>query len=275
MDRLFSEIATHQALGRTIDQLGQPRFWRQLILLLNDMLPFDNALATAIGRERVPVVLDEYDTGGTDAPSPVPLYLNGLYLLDPFLQAAQDGLADGCYRLEEVAPDLFRQSEYFLSYFRDAVGEDELQIIVHTQPDEMLSLSLGAGTRFDADALGRVAAGMPWLLATIRQHWKLRGDAVRPADGGASGLALRVEHALASFGAELLSEREMAIARLVLRGNSSKAIAERLAISPETVKVHRRHLYAKLGIASQPELFSLFLQALGHDDARPPAPTER
>ncbi|MHA7200753.1 response regulator transcription factor, partial [Burkholderia pseudomallei] len=74
--------------------------------------------------------------------------------------------------------------------------------------------------------------------------------------------------ALASFGAPLLTEREMAIARLVLRGNSSKAIAERLAISPETVKVHRRHLYSKLGISSQPELFSLFLQALGHDAPR-------
>ncbi|MFL6668507.1 MAG: helix-turn-helix transcriptional regulator, partial [Burkholderia ambifaria] len=92
MDRLFSEIAMHQALGRAIDHLGQPRFWRFLVLLLNEMVPFDNALATAIGRDGVPLVLDEYDTGGTDSASPVPLYLNGLYLLDPFLQAAHDGL---------------------------------------------------------------------------------------------------------------------------------------------------------------------------------------
>ena len=47
------------------------------------------------------------------------------------------------------------------------------------------------------------------------------------------------------------------------------AMAERLAISPETVKVHRRHLYAKLDISSQPELFSLFIQALGHDPQNP------
>ncbi|MDN8128806.1 helix-turn-helix transcriptional regulator, partial [Burkholderia multivorans] len=55
MDRLFSEIAMHQALGRTIDHLGQPRFWRFLVLLLNEMVPFDNALATAIGRDGVPL----------------------------------------------------------------------------------------------------------------------------------------------------------------------------------------------------------------------------
>lgn len=266
MDRLFSEVAMHQAFGRALDHLGEPRFWRLLILFLNEMVPFDNALATALGRDGAPVVLDEYDTGGASGPSPVPLYLNGLYLLDPFLQAAHDGLADGCYRLEEVAPDLFRQSEYFLSYFRDAVGEDELQIIVRTRPDEMLSLSLSAHARFDTDTLGRLAACSPWLLAAIRQHRRLQGDASRAR--ASDDLAERVERALASFGAPLLTEREMAIARLVLRGNSSKAIAERLAISPETVKVHRRHLYSKLGISSQPELFSLFLQALGHDAPR-------
>jgi DNA-binding CsgD family transcriptional regulator len=31
------------------------------------------------------------------------------------------------------------------------------------------------------------------------------------------------------------------------------------------VKVHRRNLYNKLGISTQPELFSLFIQALGHE----------
>lgn len=266
MDRLFSEIAMHQALGRALDQLGQPRFWRLLVLLLNEMVPFDNALATATSVDGVPIVLDEYDTGGSDAPSPVPLYLNGLYLLDPFLQAAHEGLADGCYRLEEVAPDLFRQSEYFLSYFRDAVGEDEIQILVRPQPGVLLSLSLGAKARFDVESLGKLTAALPWVLAAIRQHWRLAGDAARMAPG-ADDLGARVEAALSRFGAGLLTEREMAIARMVLRGNSSKAIADRLAISPETVKVHRRHLYTKLGISTQPELFSRFIEALGDDDA--------
>jgi DNA-binding CsgD family transcriptional regulator len=266
MDRLFSEIATHQALGRALDHLGQPRFWRFLVLLLNDMIPFDNALAIAVGADGVPIVLDEYDAGGSDMPSPVPLYLNGLYLLDPFLQAAHDGLPDGCYRLEEVAPDLFRQSEYFLSYSRDAVGEDEIQVLVRPQPGMLLSLSLGAKTRFEVESLGRLTAALPWVLAAMRQHWRMAGGEARIASG-AGDLGARVEAVLARFGAGLLTEREMAIARMVLRGNSSKAIADQLAISPETVKVHRRHLYTKLGVSTQPELFSAFIEALGDDDA--------
>jgi FixJ family two-component response regulator len=34
------------------------------------------------------------------------------------------------------------------------------------------------------------------------------------------------------------------------------------AISSGTVKVHRKNIYAKLGIMSQSELFSIFLNAL-------------
>ena len=122
MDRLFTEVAMHQTLARVIDHLGGPRFWRNLILLLNEIMPFDNALALLVGQDGVPRVLEEFDTGGTDKPSPVPLYLNGLYLLDPFLQAAHDGLADGLYRLEEVAPDLFRSSTVIKKTLGTSIG---------------------------------------------------------------------------------------------------------------------------------------------------------
>ena len=49
--------------------------------------------------------------------------------------------------------------------------------------------------------------------------------------------------------------------RLMLSGCSSKEIARKLEISVETVKVHKKHMYSKLGIKSQSELFSIFLQA--------------
>jgi DNA-binding CsgD family transcriptional regulator len=51
------------------------------------------------------------------------------------------------------------------------------------------------------------------------------------------------------------------VAQLMLGGHSSKAIAQRLQISVETVRVHKKHLYSKLGINSQSELFSVFLRA--------------
>lgn len=54
--------------------------------------------------------------------------------------------------------------------------------------------------------------------------------------------------------------REVETARLILQGFSSKAIAQQLGISPETVKVHRRNLYHKLNVSGHGELFALVLQ---------------
>ena len=60
----------------------------------------------------------------------------------------------------------------------------------------------------------------------------------------------------------MLTERESQVINLVLHGHSTKTIAEKLSISVETVKLHRKHAYAKLEVSSQAELFYLFLDAL-------------
>jgi DNA-binding CsgD family transcriptional regulator len=51
-----------------------------------------------------------------------------------------------------------------------------------------------------------------------------------------------------------LSDREQAVARLVVQGLTNQQIAKRIRCSPETVKFHLRNIFRKLGIGSRVEI---------------------
>ena len=46
---------------------------------------------------------------------------------------------------------------------------------------------------------------------------------------------------------------------MILRGHSSESIGSHLEVSPQTVKVFRKQLYARCSICSQAELFALMM----------------
>lgn len=254
MHALLSELPMHQGLARLFATLGQEGFWRSLVDTLRLQVPLDNALVALMRPGQVPQLLADFEfrTACTERDE-LADYCAGMYLLDPFYLAACNGIADGLYNLDEVAPDQFQQSEYYLSYFRAVVGSSELQFICNLDGG-VLGLSLGRDNSFTAAEQGRLLCLRDWVLAAMRRQLQLQ-PVRRPADQAAGDWVSLLDR----FDARL-SEREIETARLILQGFSSKAIAQRLGISPETVKVHRRNLYHKLNVSGHAELFALLLQ---------------
>jgi DNA-binding CsgD family transcriptional regulator len=254
VDALLKELPLHQGLARVFATLGEEGFWRALVDTLRLLVPLDNALVAVMQPGRIPRLLIDFDANGNgEDHEELADYSAGMYLLDPFYQAACAGIADGLHSLESVAPDQFQHSEYYLSYFRSVVGGDELQFMVNIE-GAVLGLSLGRATRFSLEEQGRLLCVRDWVLAAMRRHWRLLPPQGPVAGAVAGDLATLLDR----FDARL-SAREIETARLILQGFSSKAIAQQMGISPETVKVHRRNLYHKLNVNGHGELFALVL----------------
>jgi DNA-binding CsgD family transcriptional regulator len=69
-----------------------------------------------------------------------------------------------------------------------------------------------------------------------------------------------------------LSDREIEIARAVLKDQTERAIARRLGISPHTVHTHLERLYRKLQVSSRLELAVRLFQTLLMLTAEPGSP---
>ncbi|MGE8153227.1 helix-turn-helix transcriptional regulator [Pseudomonas vancouverensis] len=254
MDALLKELPVHQGVARIFTAVGQDGFWRALVDTLRLLVPLDNALVALMRPGHVPRLLIDFDAKGhAEEQEELADYSAGMYLLDPFYQAAYAGIADGLHSLESVAPDQFQHSEYYLSYFSTVVGADELQFMVNVE-GAVLGLSLGRTTRFSLEEQGLLLCVRDWVLAAMRRHQQLLPPERAVAEPLASDLATLLDR----FDARL-SVREIETARLILQGFSSKAIAQQMGISPETVKVHRRNLYHKLNVNGHGELFARVL----------------
>ncbi|WP_371171062.1 helix-turn-helix transcriptional regulator [Aliiroseovarius sp. 2305UL8-7] len=195
---------------------------------------------------------------GAETLDALALYLDVAFVLDPFYKLFQAKTGDRVDGLRDIAPDDFRRSEYYAMFFRALKINDECGVMLHLTDEAALFLSLGIR---DTSRLhvARLRAFLPAIGALARRHWTV----LTPDHFDGSGrLAAHLDRAFEAFGSKVLSPREGEIARMILQGHSSKSIAINFDNSPETIKVHRRRIYTKLGVASQGELLSLFLTAL-------------
>jgi DNA-binding NarL/FixJ family response regulator len=169
-----------------------------------------------------------------------------------------------------------------------ANGPDAVRVILEQKPDvtlldlrmpglsgvevmkqvraQLLSVKFLVLTTYDTDeyivpALSAGAHG--YLLKDTAPAELVR--AIRSiAQGGAAleaNVAARfLENVAAQKNNAELSEREVAVLRLLVSGASNKSIAAQLALSENTIKSHVSHIFEKLNVASRAEAVAVALQ---------------
>lgn len=242
--------------------LGSDGFPSALRKLIEINCAFDSMIATQYTIGAPPVSL-YHDLNDVQAAISVQFYATGPYLLDPIYQACRKQMAPGAYRLLDLASEAFYRSEYFRTFYRKIRLSDEIGILVRQGAENWIVVSLARvarRSRFSNDDVAHVNAIFQTISAAVSKQWGSARDEVR------SNEDKMLEDRLEDFATDVLSPREGEIVRLVLLGHSTPSAAAFLGIAEGTVKVHRHHAYAKLGITSQAELLAL---AARHFSAQP------
>ncbi|WGL15095.1 LuxR C-terminal-related transcriptional regulator [Microbulbifer bruguierae] len=250
----------HKTLGQLVTALGSDLFYRQLLETIHSRVPVDYPQIWLYHREQRPSAL-YYDLPPGDEPNQIDRYIAGSYRLDPFYLTAFEAGEPGVYRLTEIAAQRFEQSDYYKSYYALLKATDEIVFIADINPDSSLQVCLMRGDtagRFTDRELEFLRLAEPVITPLLRQHLKLSP----PPPAAPPGMEKSVERAFGLFGQSMLTGRERDVLGLILQGYNSRVAAERLGISAETLRRHRKNIYRKLDISSQNELFSLFLSSL-------------
>ena len=237
-----------------------------LMQALGVLIPSDIGLIVVHGRNRIPV--NVYDNAMESQRSlHIDAYFAGAYLLDPFYRAGINGIESGLYRLSDVAPSGFRQSEYYRRFYRPSLSKDEVGFITYLPDGCFANVSLvntETSAKFSTRDAEILKTCQPVVDDVLTKYWMAKKEGEEPHS---TQLHSQLETARGVFATSILTPRECEVIQHYLYGHNTRSIAQRLSITSHTVSLHRKNSYAKLDITSQSELFHLFIDSLSCIDS--------
>ncbi|MCR8923512.1 LuxR C-terminal-related transcriptional regulator [Dasania sp. GY-MA-18] len=266
--------AWNKQLAEAIAELTTDNFFPELLKQLAQSVAIDYPQVWLYRRDLTPKAL-YFQINEKERRAQIDNYIDGSYQLDPFyLAAVNNQQPEGLYRMTELSVRGFQQSDYYRSYYAQCDTADEIAFMIDLDEGTSLQISLmrnQGSPRFSEQELDFFRAIEPTIRELALQHAKLTNLAERAVDESyvAPGFEKNINQAFDLFGRSLLTGREKDVLGLTLQGCSTDVAAEKLNISIETLRRHRKHIYKKLDVNSQAELFSLFFNSLSCFESAP------
>lgn len=265
MGETAQTIGSAAALGglaHLVDCVDDLKFCEALAGVVSACLDYDNLIILAYSGAATPRELFRQCDSPICYAQICETYLPSHYVLDPFYTAHLKKVPRGLYRLDDIAPDKFKSTTYFLEYYAKTTLVDEIALFAYTRTGWTITACFGrdhiSDRRFERRHLTELGKIAEVICAVMEHHWA-EFDPVKASRSGSAdvidGLAAQLK---ASNGIDL-TRRQLEVGLLILQGHSSRSIALRLGISWQTVKVFRKQLYARCMVSSQAELFALLL----------------
>jgi hypothetical protein len=219
-----TEQAWKTGLARAIDAIGDPRCPGFLIDAISALVDFDMAMSVVYSRRAKPVLVHD---GFTDAEARLGLsnYIDNTYVLNPLYTAYCDGIEEGVYRINELAPDEYFTSDHYrtfkikrqlseeIGFVTDSwpIGMEEIVLAIELQDGklgEIVLLRSASQGGFSETTLSTLRCHIVVIGAIYRQFWQQSGAAAQ-----VSAPATSIDDMLDRFGEHSLSPREREVAQ--------------------------------------------------------------
>jgi DNA-binding CsgD family transcriptional regulator len=243
--------------------VGCDEFYRALLSGLRAVLHADLSMLMRYSRRGSP----EYLIHDGLQPEHMAMYLRGLYRVDPIYRFCRRANARGVKGLAAMCAPAERSSEYFNVFLRLTGMADDLAILLPAGAGRSIGLVYERRFVFRSREIAAIRALFPVIESLHALHLRADGDRSRrgsrverrPRAGTRGLMPVKFKAALSAFLRDQLTPRERDIVHLILAGYPSSKIAERLNLSLNTIKNHRKRMYAKLDITTERELFLNFV----------------
>lgn len=249
-------------LAKTVAAIGGDAFFNQLFSALADQVAHIYPQIWLYHRDLPPRIL--YHEIPADAVElQIDRYLEGPYREDPFYQISMNSPRSSIYKLGRLTGNTFEDSGYFRDYYGGTGTCDEITFLTRLDDGSVVNFCImrkASDTPFSDEDYDLLYSVSEIVASLIQAH--CHRDDFASTNLLQPGLDAQIDIAFKSFGSDFVSPREREVLELMLRGYGADTSAERLSISLETVRRHRKSLYKKLDVSCQADLFALFINTM-------------
>lgn len=211
-----------------------------------------------------PIMYDYFD-----ADTRVDRYCDGPYLLDPFFTSYLRGDPPGSYLKKDLSPEDLSEIDAYLEYDQEIFGPmDEAGLVVDLDQETRSLVCFARATQranrapYDARCLQLLDTVEPIISAVVGSVWADIREQKIAVQSSRSDKHARISAIFSEFGRDCLTEREMEVSNLMIKGFNAREIGKLLDITYGTARNHIKKVYQKLNVSSQSELCGLFIEQL-------------
>ncbi|MDF2114537.1 helix-turn-helix transcriptional regulator [Roseiarcaceae bacterium H3SJ34-1] len=235
---LRQEDLSIDSIGPVVMAIGTSQFPEKLFASLTRLMPVDHCAAFQIFQVAHPAkrIFSASRTDADFAMRASHRYADEYWLHDPCLKTRDTGSLAILHQCWNAIPhSAFREECYVAPQV-----VDRLSILMGLSDGDRILLSMfrhrktGFFSEWETDSLRKMARV---LVACVVKHASFAGAVQTPAK-------------------TCLSNREQAVADLLIAGLTVDSVARSLSLSPSTIETYRKRLYAKLDVRSRVALAS-------------------